>query len=399
MKKISKVWGLIWRSLIYGISFFVPKSKKIWIFGSWTGNTFSDNPKYMYLHIRRSHPEIKCIYICKDKKIVEKLNREGMEACGYYSIKGCLIAMRASVAFLTAAHCDVNSFCCARIAYIQLFHGTPIKKIYADHSVNEITDIPAWKRFLIKYVLKYIGSVAQNDYVTIASSYIAPSFESAFRTSRNMLLVTGLARTDVYTKPTGNNYIMDLKKRLDGPLIAYLPTHRDYGEHTQGYIDIMENLEDINRMLKEHHIYMLYKPHFNEMKNFNHKDFQYNHIIIPEDEECMSDVYAFTPYCDLLITDYSSIYCDFLLADKPIIFFVYDYKNYTNTERKFYYDFYEVTPGPKCDNWQDTVNEADHLLKNDDTSVQRSLLCRFFNEYHDGNSCERIYQEVSSIVN
>lgn len=398
MIKIRKIWGLLWQSVIYCISFFVPKNKRIWIFGSWTGNTFSDNPKYLYLHIRKYHPEIRCVYICKDNNIVEKLNKDGMEAYGYYSIKGGLLSMRARVAFLTAAHCDVNSFCCARITYIQLFHGTPIKKIYADDCVNEVIEIPKWKKFLIQNVFKFLGSVEQNDYVTIASPNVAPSFESAFKIDNNRLLVTGLARTDVFKNPSPNKYIMDLKNKIKGPLITYLPTHRDYGNHKEGYEDILDDLDYVNSLLKKNHIYMLYKPHFNELHNLNSSTSKYSHIIIPDDDECISDVYAFTPYCDLLITDYSSIYFDYLLADKPIVFYVYDIQNYTSTERKFYYNFNEVTPGPKCINWKDTISEAKRLLKHDDTRVQRSIIKNYFNEYNDGNSCERIYQEICSMV-
>jgi len=212
------------------------------------------------------------------------------------------------------------------------------------------------------------------------------------------MLVTGLARTDAYIKPLNNKYIIDLKNRIDGPLIAYLPTHRNYGKHEKDYVDIMQNLEYINEILKDNNIYMLYKPHFNELVNLDSRIFKYDHIIIPEDDECMSDVYAFTPYCDLLITDYSSVYLDYLLVDKPIVFFIYDFEHYTNSERDFYYDYNQVTPGPKCYTWIDTINEALRLLKKDDMAEQRSKTCVFFNQYKDGNSCERIYQEVSSIV-
>jgi len=397
--KIRKIGGILWQCLLYSISFFVPKNKRLWIFGSWTtGNTFSDNTKYLYLHIAEHHPKIRCVYICKDIEIVKKLNNKNKEAYYYYSLKGCLLSMRASVAFITAAHCDVNSFCCARILYIQLFHGTPIKKIYADDYLSHMVVIPKWKSFFINKVFKCFDSVGQNDYITIASQNVAPSFETAFKTTRNMMLVTGLARTDAYAKPLSNRYILDLKNRIKGPLIAYLPTHRNYGKHEDGYVDIMQDLDYINEILKDNNIYMLYKPHFNELGNLNSRISQYNHIIIPDDDECMSDVYSFTPYCDLLITDYSSIYLDFLLADKPMVFFIYDFEDYTTSERDFYYDYYQVTPGPKCYNWIEVMNEVLRLLKNDDTSKERSMICDFFNEFKDGNSCERIYSEVVSMM-
>ena len=47
----------------------------------------------------------------------------------------------------------------------------------------------------------------------------------------------------------------------------------------------------------------------------------YSNIKVLESE---SDVYPLFEKIDLLITDYSSIFFDFLLTDKPILFYPYD---------------------------------------------------------------------------
>jgi len=41
----------------------------------------------------------------------------------------------------------------------------------------------------------------------------------------------------------------------------------------------------------------------------------------------------------VLITDYSSIYFDFLCLGKPIILFPFDYEEYTSGSREFYFDY------------------------------------------------------------
>ena len=74
---------------------------------------------------------------------------------------------------------------------------------------------------------------------------------------------------------------------------------------------------------------------------------QYNNICLYPNN---SDVYTVLPFIDCLITDYSSIYTDFLMMNKEVILFIFDYKNYvgksnwTEDNDKYYlgkrtYDF------------------------------------------------------------
>ena len=51
---------------------------------------------------------------------------------------------------------------------------------------------------------------------------------------------------------------------------------------------------------------------------------------------------------DILISDYSSTYIDYLLLDRPLIFYNFDYEDYLQNDREMYYDYDEVTPGYKA---------------------------------------------------
>ena len=50
---------------------------------------------------------------------------------------------------------------------------------------------------------------------------------------------------------------------------------------------------------------------------------------------------------DIMITDYSSIYIDYMLLDRPILFYAYDYEEYLKEDREMYFSYEDVTPGPK----------------------------------------------------
>ena len=60
------------------------------------------------------------------------------------------------------------------------------------------------------------------------------------------------------------------------------------------------------------------------------------------------DIYPLLKHTDMMITDYSSIYFDYLLLDKPIIFYPYDFEQYTKDDRNLLFDYESMTPGPHC---------------------------------------------------
>lgn len=69
---------------------------------------------------------------------------------------------------------------------------------------------------------------------------------------------------------------------------------------------------------------------------------------------------------DLLITDYSSTYIDYLLLDRPMVFYDFDYQDYLRTDREMYYDYDEVTPGYKAETFGQLLDELDLIFQGED---------------------------------
>ena len=60
------------------------------------------------------------------------------------------------------------------------------------------------------------------------------------------------------------------------------------------------------------------------------------------------DVYPLLPKTDVLITDYSSIYYDYILMpEKDVLLFPFDYQDYIRNSRDLAYDYLTYTPGVK----------------------------------------------------
>src|SRR3712207_1135449 len=84
------------------------RSKKIFVFGAWQGNTFSDNPKYLYLQAHKDK-SLKAIWITRNPEVFNKLKEKGLEVYLHNSIAGIYYQLRAAVYFTCMSKQDVFS--------------------------------------------------------------------------------------------------------------------------------------------------------------------------------------------------------------------------------------------------------------------------------------------------
>lgn len=122
-------------------------------------------------------------------------------------------------------------------------------------------------------------------------------------------------------------------------------------------------------------------------------------IRVLDDSDIGGDIYNVLGKYDILITDYSSIYFDYLLTDRPVIFFPFDYEEYVAYDRDLYYDYDLVTPGPKCKTW-DEVCEWITRFKEDPSLYkdERAKMKDKFHVYKDGNSSKRVFEEIIQLL-
>ena len=102
------------------------------------------------------------------------------------------------------------------------------------------------------------------------------------------------------------------------------------------------------------------------------------------------DSYEIMNKVDILLTDFSSIYFDFLLLNRPIIFTPFDLERYVDGT-PLYYEYDEVTPGPKAKNWTEVVSNLEKIIGGDDAYADRRNITNLkFNKFRDANNCQRI---------
>ena len=114
---------------------------------------------------------------------------------------------------------------------------------------------------------------------------------------------------------------------------------------------------------------------------------------------CIRDsVYAFLPYCDALISDYSSVFVDYLCSGKPIVLFPYDLDAYLKSDAGLYYNFDDVAPGDICFTWEQVLDAIVSKIREETQNSKYCKLMKLFNHYNDGCNCERVYDIVINPV-
>ena len=103
------------------------------------------------------------------------------------------------------------------------------------------------------------------------------------------------------------------------------------------------------------------------------------------------------PYVDVLVTDYSSIWIDYLLLDRPIIYIPYDLEEYLRTKGLFL-EFEKNTPGFKANNYKEFVSQIEtYLRKPMEHAGWRKDIRDMYHKYQDRNSCHRVYNLIKEL--
>jgi len=385
MEKLLKLILYIVNLPLHLLSSILPKSKDVWIFGAWFGDRYSDNSRYLFEYVSDFDSEIDAIWLTRDSNLVQSIRKKGYKAYTTYSFMGYLKTMLCGVGVTCTGKGDVNNYVFAGSSkLVNLWHGTALKKIMYDDKITFKSN-----RFLSN-IFPFLGKT-EYDLICAPSEEVKRVFTSAFRVDSGRVVVTGNPRNDSFGKKN---------KRLEkeGLKGVYMPTHR-----SEGSVNFVENFiswaDKITDTLNEYKITLYVKLHYYHSKELINYGFNSSCVVFVQDSEIDNDVYSFISDKDFLITDYSSIYFDFLITDRPIIFFPYDKEDYLTKDRELYYNYNDVTPGPKVYEAEALKNELAKIANGvDKYKKERKRVNSIFNNFYDGENSKRVYEQIKLLL-
>lgn len=355
MKNVIKL-GM--KYIMMYLSCLFPRSRKICIFGAWLGEQYADNPKYLFLEAQH-HTEIRSVWITKNKEVCQKVKGLGYESYLSNSLKGIWMQLRARYVVMCNGISDVNHGFMGRAVFLNLWHGVPLKKVgYDDGKEKNWDSVGQRIRRLIQQIP--LGK----EYVVATSKVYAEIYESAFKRPENQILILGQPRNDIFFDKEGKfPKRHQLRKSAKGrKVILYTPTHRKEGKITFPLMDQF-NFDELNQWCMDHNAVFVIKRHFYHQAEA--VDFSMYSNVTDITGKAM-DIQELLLDVDVLVTDYSSAYIDYLLLDRPIVFYNFDYQDYLNYDREMYFDYQEVTPGYKAENFEELIQEFDQIFEGKD---------------------------------
>lgn len=380
---------------VYKIIGILPRNKNIYIFSSWFGERYSDNSRILYEYITNEHPYIKAIWLSKNKNVLSLLNKDKIRAYKTSSLKGMYYLLRAEKIFVTTGG-EINLFFCNGAEYYMLWHGMPLKKILNDDNYSKNSRKNSYNEFLEKTFVWKANFTKQKKLYTISNSPFFNSYlESAFNLPREKIFQTGSPRCDALFFNKNEPLIKKIKEKFPNcKIILYMPTFRT-AEWTGKVFnpfsnDFLFNEKTFKKILEEKNYVFLYKAHFSDEKYLkNNETLEFNRFI-PISDRIIGELYNFVGQTDILMTDYSSIYFDFIATNKPVILAPFDYNEYLKTSREHYFNYFEHMEGVKATNWIEVFDILEKKLYKPVSEITKNK----FAEYITGNSCKKLFESL-----
>ena len=305
---------------------------------------FNDNCKYAFLHCARHCPQLECAFATGSRDVVALLRSAGLPVFGLSDPGAAAFLLGAGLVVCDDFHWRMDPLLAAMLhpaRVIQLWHGIPLKAIGFPELASPVNMTPAKAGFLREMYSGYDTVLSTSPYFTrtaFAPAFRAERFEE-FGYPRNDVLLRNPTRDDMLGADAALYGRVRQLRKAGWKILVVMPTFRDGGGGP-----IEEGMLDLGRLQAfgaRHKVFTVLKLHPYVGLRFTGQ--------LPDAlglAEASSDAYPLLRLADVLLTDYSSVYFDFLLTGRPLVFYPYDFDRYVSRDRELLFDYRQMTPGP-----------------------------------------------------
>ena len=313
----------------------IPKNKKMILFSSWNGQKYADSSMYMFEYFLKEK-EYQVYWYTKNKKLYNDLIIKGIPVVYSNSINGIWKQIRANMLVSSIQMADFSPYFLNSCIYFDLGHGFPIKQ--SGFEQPDATPRSIQYTMLLRQKIDY--------YMVSASRFESNLISRCFCVQKDHIVKCNKPRMDIFFDESmreGKNEVVD-KIKASKKAIVYMPTHRSCGK-VPIEISKIFNLDELDNICEENDAVFIVKKHFFHRKEKENLD-KYRNIFDITNEDIETQTLLLQ--ADVLISDYSACYIDYLILDKPIILYAYDYESFIKNERDLYFKFEDNDAGFKA---------------------------------------------------
>ncbi len=371
------------------IDFIIPKKKKLWLFPSLcNSNEWDTNSEALLHYILTNKTDITIVRLKLNSKKQPVPDKKTI--CIYaYSWIGLWVLLRSGVIIIHHGSMDLGplhkcgSF--RRRIIANVWHGINIKGIcFSDSSFFAHKN----EHLLKKEVKSY--------HICFASSEIhRQSLSCSFQIPLKSIQLTGLPRNDsllLDKKQLSHSQLSQLeaitKILSNKKLVLYAPTFRK--NNTGIFSFTINHYRSILRMMQDNNFIFGLRSH----RNSSWSSSNLPEGILNLNVDDFPDVQMLLRKTEILVTDYSGIWIDFLLMDRPIIGFCYDIDKYLQ-ERGLIYDYENIFPGNIATNIDQFLNILKKQLDNTQlVDIKHHWVKRLFHSFSDSDASKRVFDVI-----
>lgn len=379
------------------VDFIIPKRDDIWLFASHTGLT--GNVRFFAQHLLEQFPD-KGIYFVSHgntpdtERYFQATFGNRVKLLAYKSLSCLFASLKAGRVFISHdLYRDV---------------GYPLRRFRRRRFVlNLWHGIAAKKHWLLskeKVVYPYAARARQFSVVVASSAADALAKAAVFGKALSDIWITGIPRNDILCIK-GGELPRDLAEQerllleqLQGKaLVLYAPTWRKFRNEFAPFS--AAELEEMICLLAEKNAILGLRLHPKDEEKFaglyaSGAAVNLSSRLFPETQVVLRNTY-------LLVTDYSSIWYDYLLLNRPVIAYWYDYQDYS-CQMGIIWDLPTLFPGKIAYSFPELRAEIRRILTGnftvpDEYSLKYKYTRAFFHRFADGYNNQRLLNKMNCI--
>ena len=385
------------------LSKLVPRDSNRIAIGAWYGNFYSDNPKYLTEYLLE-HTDFTITWVGKTHVRAQIPDHPRLHFATMGSWGAFCALLRAKFwcccifpAFdLTPLPIDGGAVC------INLWHGIPVKRV-GQHTIWDLESNegrgfrPALERLYVKATsntsLQWL-SLASDKMKEIMLEAYPPIF------SDKRMLPYGSPRNAYLISCRGNETLKNTLKRKYAELlgfdprkkvILYLPTWRIRATKPFLFCTIETPLKNrLHQILSDNNAILIEKPHMHTYEQVTISPANGPTITIPPELLSKVDTYEMLLLADILVCDYSSVYIDFALLQRPVLHFMYDLESFLKEDMGMAYDIREIVAGEITTTEPQILSSIERELRNPVFAPSAGF--KKLVEHENRESCQRFVE-------